>query len=236
MNARFLTPLLAVFACVFLFSSRSEAQGVGAAGNIFYQLDLTPVWEDSNPSIYQYGGSFPGDGSVNTYSTRGVDLKNTFGYAIDGTWLVGFSYNILSTSGKRDASEGGDNARDDKTARSEYGPTVGVLYNGWRAALTYLLFSETTYSEKQTATDGSVSSDTETINKKGKGFLLNLGYSVALTPWLQIGPSLIYRQVSYGARSFSDNVTPGNNYTDKAFLTDSFETTWTPYFSVTFRF
>lgn len=214
--------------------------GGGANRNWYIDLSLAPVMRDQNDSIRfnEGGGSFAGEGSVSTAKTFGYDLKTTAAYAFNSTWLAGLSYNLYSTSTSRSAVAGGDSSKDSTTSINEYGPTFGALWSGWHFTFTYIFASEFKYKDKQTDASGTTTSDITATLKDGSGFIFNFGYSFDLTDWLQIGPSLIYRKVSYKKESRVNALdgSAAETFSDRPFSDKAVQGSLSPFLSLTARF
>jgi hypothetical protein len=228
------------FSSSTLLASAPKSSASGGPGGFYLEGSFAPVLKDQNDSIRfgEGGGSFAGEGQVSTAHTLGYDLRSTLGYVFGNVFLVGISYDTYSTNTKRDAVKDGDNGKDSKTMVDEYGPTIGFLHGGWRLSLTYLLSSTYKYTDKQTDSTGATTSDIDVTLSKATGYLINLGYSIAVTNWLEVGPSLIYRTVTYSneTRKNALDSSSGETFTDRSFDVKATQTNWSPYFSVTARF
>lgn len=227
------------FSLISLAASRSEAAtapsrgSTGGVGNTYIEFAFMPIMKTTNDYINTpSGGSFPGEGDPGKSNTTGYDIRTLLGYAINGSWLVGLSYNSYSSTLKRD----GTTTTTASTTVSEYGPAVGVLYGGWKLAFTYLLASEWGYSVKTTDDTGATSSDYSLANKGGSGYLVNFGYNFTVASWLQLGPSLIYRNMSYSKQSRTDRFNAAGSYTDQEFATKSMQSDLQPFFTIVARF
>jgi len=227
---KFLVFLNAV-ALIVVTLSRSEALARrGTVGNFYLEGAFLPVFTEKNDSIYPHGGSFPGDGDPGKENTTGIDARGTIGYAFGGRWLIGFSYNAYRTSSER----GGYANLSASNSITEYGPSIGFLYGGWKLIGTYIMSSEWKTTAK--INQGGLESDQTLTSKEGTGFAINFGYNITLKPWLQLGPSLIYRNVEYAKVSLEDRTNPGNSYTDRDYSVKAARSSLQPYFSVIVRF
>lgn len=217
--------------CVTL--SRSEAFARrGEAGNFYLEGAFLPVWTTHNQYWSPSGGAMPGEADPGKESVTGYDARAILGYAFGGRFLVGFSYNMYSAATKRDGIE----PKEGSTTITEYGPALGFLYGGWKFIASYVMASEWKYTMKYQNSTGTTVADQTYTNKEGSGFLVNFGYNITIKPWLQLGPSLIYRSVEYSKGSLEDRLNPGNSYTDQSFSTKPIQSELQPYFSIIARF
>ncbi len=225
--------LAAIAASLFVTPSLSHAQrGPGGMGNFYLEGAFTPILQGANESIQTGGGSFPGEGNPGTDSTTGYDVRTTLGYAIGGQYFVGLSYRMMSSTLKREGTISGEFP----VSSTEYGPTLGYLYGGWKIMATYILSSEWKKGFKETLQDGSLGSNYDIKNHDGNGFMVNVGYNFSITSWLQLGPSLIYRNVSYAKQTKTNKLDESQSYTDKAFDTKAMQSDLSPYFTIIARF
>ena len=237
----FRTFLILIFSSYSLTAFAAPPSGKGGGGNRKWYVDLSlaPVLRNQNDGfhIYEGGGSSAAEGSVSTVKTFGYDLKTTAAYTFNSTWLAGLSYNLYSTSSSRSASAA-DTSQDSTTSINEYGPTLGALYSGWHFTFTYILASTFKYTDKQKDNAGVVQSDITSTLKDGSGFIFNFGYSFDLTDWLQIGPSLIYRSVSYKTKSRVDALSGSatDTFSNQTLATKAVQGSLSPFLSLTARF
>ncbi len=220
-----------VFAGVALSQSEASARSRDV-GNFYLEGSFIPVWQTHNQYWSPAGGALPGEADPGRESVAGLDARAILGYAIHGRWLIGFSYNMYTANTNRNGHE----PKEGSTTITEYGPSLGVLFGGWKLIATYVMSSEWKYSMKYKNSSGILVSDQTYTNKEGSGFLINFGYNFTLKPWLQIGPSLIYRSVEYAKGSLEDRTNPSNSYTDQTFSTKPLQAELQPYFSIVARF
>lgn len=216
-----------------LAAAPARGGGSGGVGNTYLEFAFLPIVKATNDYISEGagGGAFEGEGDPGKTETTGYDLRTTLGYAIDGHWLIGLSYGMFSTTRKRS----GESTQDTQTSIKEYGPTFGVLYSGWKLAYTHLLSSEWSQSVK-VMESGATASDYTLTDTGASGYLLNFGYNFTLTSWLQLGPSLIYRSVTYSKQTKVNRVDPSGSYTDRNFAVKATQSDIQPYFTVIARF
>jgi hypothetical protein len=213
-----------------LLGTPTLAAGTHHDGASFY-LDETflPVYVNNNdPSSFN---TAPG---VATKSGLGFDFRTTAGYLFDFNLFVGGTYNTYSLSTKRAAVQDGDNGEDESTSRSEFGPTVGYFTGGWKFLLTYFLSGSRNVKTTNTNTDGSTAGEKVIGNAKMSGFQLSVGYSFPLGPHFEIGPSLVYRNVSYKTQNREDG--GAVTYTDSELYSPAVDGTLSPMLSMTLRF
>ncbi|HUP58330.1 MAG TPA: hypothetical protein VM598_12810, partial [Bdellovibrionota bacterium] len=135
----------------------------------------------------------------------------------------------------RDAATGNDSL-DRVEKRQEYGPAIGFTTGNLRLIFTYFLGGTATLSDRSANLAGVAGNDFVFKNHLRNGFQFVLGYSFNVSSAIKLGPSLVYRSVSYKEQDFTDNVTPANSFTGRAFSTDSKEANLLPMISLVFEF
>lgn len=232
---RFTTlPILLVSFILLTGTHAHAAKGGGgggsSGGNFILEETFIPIIKTSNDTT-----SFTTAPGVATESGSGFDFRTTLGYTLGGEFLVGLTYNNYSYSSKRAAVSGGDNGSDSKTTKTEYGPTIGYLSNGWRVLFTYFL-SGTKQEDTKNSDDTGVTGDGTFKYTGGTGMQLSLGYAFALGSHFEIGPSLVYRSMTYPKQSKINRFTPSEDYTDTELYTKNTESDLSPMITMQFRF
>ena len=158
-----------------------------------YFIDVTwaPLLTKQNDT-----SATPGTPGVNEALGLGLDARATLGYAIDGVYLVGLTYDRYTLGTTRDVRPWGADGMKQALTREEWGPTIGASLNGWRVMLTYFVSGN-----QRVATRGrnynTTTSDVTVKNRSLDGFQVSLAYTFRLTPRFELGPTLVYRQVAY---------------------------------------
>lgn len=203
----------------------------GGGGNFFIDETFIPVYVNRNDT-----NSFTTAPGVATESGLGFDFRTTLGYTFGGTFLVGATYNYYSLSTSQAAIAGGDDGFTDKNVKSEYGPTIGYINNGWRFLFTYFLSGTKQHDQKYVDSTGTATGDTTFKNSKGTGMQLSIGYTFAFGSSFSFGPSLVYKTMTYSAQSKVNRLSSAEDYGDTALYTKNTESTLTPMLSMQFRF
>ncbi len=229
------TPLPILLVSFLLLASphaKAARNGGGqTGGNFFLEETFVPVLKTSNDTT-----SFTDDPGVAAESGSGFDFRTTFGYTLAGEFLVGLTYNHYSYASKRSAVSGGDDGSEMKTTKTEYGPTIGYLRNGWRALFTYFLSGIKQEDTKNTDSSGATVGDGTIKNTDGTGMQFSFGYTFALGPHFEIGPSLVYRSMTYPKQTKTNRLNAVENYTDKELFTKNTESELSPMITMQFRF
>lgn len=207
----------------------SQAAGRGGGG-FFLDETFFPVYVNSNDTT-----SFNTAPGVATQSGLGFDFRTTLGYLFGGNYLLGFTYNTYSLSTTRAAVDGGDSGLEETTTQSEMGPTLGYVKNGWRILATYFISGTKSNQRKDIDTAGAVVSDITIKNSKLAGFQLSLGYTFAFGSYFELGPSLVYKSLTYTNQQKIDAV-GGASYADSELYTKAIDNTLTPMISMQVRF
>lgn len=184
-----------------VLSQNSFAQATTLGGDFYVEETFFPVYVQKNDAESYAGGSV--SKSVPTEAGLGYDLRTTFGYVAwtDILFALTFNYYHVGTSRPRTSDYEGLTTNTDK---QEFGPTVGYLWGSWRFLATYLVWAQKNYSEKYTdPTTGAVSTENNYKNTGGSGYQLAVSYGLNLGGSLTIGPTLIYREVTYAKQSLA---------------------------------
>lgn len=227
---QFLRPFLVT--CILSATALSPEK---AGAGVFIDLSLSPVYEKANNSIRPSGGSWPGEDAVGTSTKFGYDLRGTLGLTLFNIILVGGTVNSFGANLSRSAT-GGDTNKTVSDARMEYGPALGLVLGGFYFVGSYLLEATRTQSVYETEANGTIANNTNATDKGGSGFQISMGYAFRVTSGWRIGPSLIYREVTYDKQTLVNSVTPGNSYTDRSYLSKPVEAGFTPFLTSRFEF
>lgn len=225
------------FVCLCLLSlSATQAQAQSAQGSGFYfEETLLPVFKNENSTR---SASVGGDNSAAAESGFGYDSRTTLGLVLGRGFLVGATYNMYQLATKRDATTANE-SNDETVKSSEYGPTLGWLGSNWRFLFTYFTSGNRSDDEKHADATGAVTGDQSISNNEMMGYQVLVGYSFMITNRLGLGPSLLYRSVSYAKQSKVNraSITPGAEDYDDLVLSDKFvRTTLDAMLSLTYRF
>ncbi|WP_413291150.1 hypothetical protein [Bdellovibrio sp. HCB337] len=219
----------AILLLTFVPQKSLSASGRGGGG-FFLDETFVPVYVNRNDTCCF--NTAPG---VATQSGLGFDLRTTLGYTFGGNYLVGVTYNTYSLSTKRAAVSGGDSGLEETTSQSEMGPTLGYVTNGWRVLATYFISGSKSNQRKDVDTAGASVSDITIKNSKLSGFQLAFGYTFALGSYFEIGPSLVYKSLTYTNQEKIDAL-GASGYADSELYTKAVENTLTPMISMQLRF
>jgi hypothetical protein len=217
--------LLVLLTCTF----SAHAASSGSSSGFYIDETFFPVYVNYNDT-----SSFNTAPGVATTSGLGTDFRTGLGYTFNFGLYVGATYNMYNLSTKRDAVAGGDNGEEETTSKSEYGPTVGYMNNGWRFLLTVFLDGNKKVTTKNFDETGASTGEKVIKNSKMSGIQLAVGYTFNFGPHFQLGPSLIYRSVSYANQAREDSGT--ETYADSSLYTKAVEANLTPMLSMSFRF
>lgn len=198
-----------------------------ATANVVINGSVAPVYDSLNDGAI-------GAPASEALGSIGADLRTTIGYTINDWLLVGGTVNFQTVSDSRDATTA-DDALDQSRTRFGWGPSVGLMKGGFIGALTYLASVKQTIDTKETDTAGTVQTDQETVFSDGSGIQLAAAYGFQISKQLLLGPSLVYRNVSYKHLKVTDRLTPANNL-DQDFTTKRSESSITPMINLTYKF
>jgi hypothetical protein len=220
---------LSLLVTVILFSSNSSAQ-------VYFEETFLPVYISENTAQYRLGGS--DTGSIPTQSGFGYDLRTTLGYTFWDQMIVGLTYQYYKTNSTRPLTDAA-NSVDETYGKNEWGPTIGYVTGGWRLMFTYFIDAKRTYDSKGTdyvTGDPAFGEDLSETRSSGTGYQLTIGYSFAISTNFQIGPSLVYRSVSYGTGSRTNRLDPLDSFEDRTFVTKAIDAGLSPMISLLARF
>jgi hypothetical protein len=221
----------AIFALINFTSTSAQAAGrSGGGGGFFIDETFFPIMVNKNDTSSFYNA--PG---VATESGTGYDFRTTLGYVFGGSYVVGLTYNMYSLTTSRASVVSGDSGMNEKTIRSEMGPTVGYINNGWRVLLTYFISGDKSFQRKDLDDTNAVTNDATIKNTKLSGLQLSLGYTIALGSSFEIGPSLVYTSRTYSNQSRTD-ITGLTDYADTELYTKALDSTLAPMISMQIRF
>lgn len=197
------------FTMIAFSSFQAHAEPGGGSG-FYFEETFFPVYKGENNTNSSSPGS-PSPAAVE--STTGFDSRTTVGYVLGKGLLIGATYNFGNVKVKRDATSL-DESLDETIKNSEFGPTVGWVGGNWKILLTYFTSGTRTDDEKNADNTGAVTGDKSMTYSGLSGFQAQLGYSWMLTPRFGLGPSLVYRTLSYSKQSKANHITPAEDYSD----------------------
>lgn len=226
-----LLPLLLV--SLFTFATQNAKAARGGDGGFFIDETFFPVYVNRNDME-----SFnPGDTTqVATESGVGADFRTTLGYTFTSQLIVGLTYNMYSLTTTRAAVSGGSDGLSEKTSKSEYGPTLGYNFGNFRMLLTYFLSATKQLDRKNVDSTEATTGDVTIKNSEGSGFQLSMGYSFRFGSSFDIGPSLVYRNVSYKKQSKVNRLSSAEDYAETDLASAALDSGLTPMISMQFRF
>ncbi|MDZ4661384.1 MAG: hypothetical protein SGJ18_07155 [Pseudomonadota bacterium] len=200
---------------------------------LYIEETFFPVHVKKNDVLADIGGS-----TTNTIATEagiGYDFRTTIGYTFTNSIILALSYNLFSVTSSR-ASLGGEDAIDRTESKSELGPTVGYTLGSWRFLFTYFMTAEKSLKNKLVVSDGTLSTDETFINLDGKGIQIAINYSLNLGGGFEIGPSLIYRSVSYPRQTREVRTGSIPPYTNLKLVTPAIDAELKPMITVVYRY
>jgi hypothetical protein len=169
----------------------------------------------------------------------GIDSRTTLGFVFSPQILVGMTYNYYSSTTNRVAVSGGSDSLQESISKTEYGPTVGYLYNGWRFLATYFLKGTQAKETINKGTDGTQNGNTLVTQNDLKGFQAVIGYTYAFNNYFSLGSSVIYRSVTYATQERINRLNPNDtseSYGATTLFTAKAESSLTPMLSMELRF
>ncbi len=211
-----------LFCFVTIFSSISSAQ-------LYIEETFFPVYVRINNAEKDLGGST--SGAVPTESGLGFDFRTTVGYTFTTGIILGLTYNYYKVSTSRPA-EGVWESLEKTVGKSELGPTVGYSLGTWKFLLTYFISGEK-YQDQKLVSGTTVD---ETYKNTGiSGFQFTINYGLTLGSGFEIGPSLIYRSVSYSKQSYTVRSGSGTPY-DSDLISKAVDDELKPMVTVVYRY
>lgn len=219
----------------FLFCLSVLTVGSKAAAGAYFDLSFLPKYVERNDasSVIDAGGSL--DQDIPTESGWGFDVSTTAGYTFANHYFVGLTYGYYSLKTSRDFTADFEGL-EHEVSRNEWGPTLGLMMGRWRFLGTY--FVSGTKTVRDALTDigsATLSTDTTTKNLDVSGFQLSLGYGVAFGKW-EIGPTLVYRSVSYSKQTLEVDVGASTPYEKQTLQTKAKDGEFKPMVTLLFRF
>jgi hypothetical protein len=213
--------------CLPLMGSAQSGGSSGAS----VEISLLPVLVNRNDT--RSVTTAPG---VATEIGFGYDTRTTLGYEFAGrNWLVGLTYNLYSLKTKRGFVEGGDSGLDESTDNTQWGPTIGWLPGNWRLLLTYFTSGKKTVQTINEDASGKTG-DVTITNTSLSGFQLSAGYAFQISQQILLGPSLIYRSLTYSKQSKTNALNSFENYEDVSLASAHVEATFDAMFTMVFQF
>jgi len=106
----------------------------------------------------------------------------------------------------------------------------------WRFLFTYFMTAEKSLKNKLVVSDGTLSTDETFINLDGKGIQIAINYSLNLGGGFEIGPSLIYRSVSYPRQTREVRTGSIPPYTNLKLVTPAIDAELKPMITVVYRY
>jgi hypothetical protein len=232
---QFLSPTFISLSVLLVFHSAMAGPAPSRAaggGNTYIDLTFFPVFSNTNQT-----NNYPPDATIAADKEFGYDLRGQFGYVFSNNFFFGLGYNFYQVKGSRDATSS-DSGVDRTISKTELGPTIGYVSSGWRFLLTYYMAGEKKTDQKYADTSGTVSEDSSLKLTKISGYQLLIGYGFQVSGSFELGPSLVYRSVTYGHAEATDAADPSNtskNY-DADLTTNRLEDSINPMVSLIFRF
>jgi hypothetical protein len=206
----------------------------------YLEVTAFPSYAQNNKEgVSEFGGSFGSD-PINATSGFSYDLRNTLGVKPTEWLLIGGTLNYASSPSHRDGTD--TTPIYDRSLKTlEYGPSLGLLYGNLRLIGTYFVGGSMKQHETSTG-GGGTDTDITLENKGAKGLQILLGYSFPVTQSFRVGPTLVYRHVTYDKQTRVDPTDPTNtnnpdaNYADRSFTTKAVSGSILPMISLILSF
>ncbi|HEX4924302.1 MAG TPA: hypothetical protein VFV50_09455, partial [Bdellovibrionales bacterium] len=192
-----------------------------------------PVYILQNDTQYSLGGSNNAEDA--NESGTGFDFRTSLGWVFWDRMIVGLAYNYYKASTSKGATSVYE-AVSTTSSKSEYGPIIGYKTGGWRFVLSYFINAERSLDAKATDQSGTVVSDVTENRTKGTGYQLTIGYSFAISSNFEIGPSLVYRSVTYGRGSRTNRLDNTDSFDDSDLQTKAIDVGLSPMISLIAKF
>lgn len=204
-----------------------------ANAQFYFEETFFPVYILKNDTQYAVGGSNNAD--VANESGTGFDFRTTLGWTFWDQMIVGLTYNYYKASTSKGATSVYE-AVSSTSSKSEYGPVIGYKTGGWRFVLSYFLSAERSVDSKATDQSGTVVSDVTESRSKGSGYQFTVGYSFAISTNFEVGPSLVYRSVSYARGSRTNRLDNTDSFGDSDLQTKAIDVGLSPMISLIAKF
>jgi hypothetical protein len=200
-----------------------------ATAQLYLEETFFPVLVRKNDAEKDLGGSVTD--TIPTESGTGFDFRTTVGYTFSSGVILALTYNYYQVVTSRPASATWE-AADRTVGKTELGPTVGYSLGTWKFLLTYFLSGEK-FQDYKLAAVAPV--DESYRNSDISGFQFTLNYGLSLGAGWEIGPSLIYRSVSYAKQSYTVRAGSGTSYSDTKLATAAIDDELRPMITVVYR-
>lgn len=216
---------------LMLFLSFHE--GIGHA-QVYFEETFFPVFVSKNDADNFAGGAL--DKNVATESGLGYEAHTTLGYVLWNQMLVGLTYNLYDSKTSRGRTANYEGIKT-TTQKNEWGPTLGYFAGNWKFLLTYFIDAEKEMSQKYTDVNtGETAIDELRKNTEGTGFQFSVSYGLQLGAGFQIGPTLIYRSVTYAQQSFTVKTGSSTPYPSSKLQTKAMDTDLKPMITLSYRY
>jgi len=215
---------------ILILSGWSVSAQSNSSG-LYVETSLFPVYVNRNDT--RSVTTSPG---VATESGLGYDTRTTIGFPFFGrSLLLGLTYNLYHLKTERGYIEGGDSGLEETTEHTQWGPTVGWLKGNWRFIFTYFTGGKKTVDSKNKDNTGTTG-DVLITNTGVSGYQLAAGYTFQVSNGFGIGPSLVYRSMTYSKQSKVNVLNSFENYDEVDLASNSVEATLTAMVTLVFQF
>lgn len=212
------------------FATAGERSTTADSGSFYIEETFFPVYVKKNDAQSSAGGSTTK--TIPTESGLGYDFRTTMGYVWSNI-VFGATFNYYSVNTSRPLTSDYEGLKT-STTKTDLGPTVGYVLGGWRAMFTYFIYATKTFHETYTdPSSGAVTTDNNYKNTDGSGFQFEITYGLNLGEGFSIGPTLIYRDVSYKKQSLSGG---SNSYSASSTTSTPVDAELKPMVTLSFRF
>ena len=205
-----------------------------ADAKVYIEMTGFPGYSNQNTQETPNAGGSTDGVALNNNSGFSYDLRTTVGYVFNDQFLVGFNYNYANspTSATATASSA---SLDNFTKFREYGVCAGYFLGKFRVIGSYLWGGVMNYQDKEIQADGTPLVNYAYQNNGGTGYQLIAGYDIPITKNIKIGPTFVYRKITYTSQSKSDSV-GGSGYPNTSFTTKATFSSVTPMVSLMLEF